>query len=787
MAENRKPPLALRASVVALHGALALFASGAWAQAPAAPASPAPAAAPSGPAFDDPAVQELVKPVNTIEAGVIGVDSPSHKFGEYNGLHREGARPLLDFEVRGGGAYQPETGSTERWRVYGSRLGLPVRELGAEYSQQGSWRIGFDYDELLRNFADDYLTIYRGAGTTTLTLPPGYVGANNVQTPATAAAINRSVVGHQLETQRRRLGVSGEVILSPLWSFSAGARQEKKDGTKLTGVAFGSVRGTFLPEPVDYETYIVEAAVRYHRKDAHFTLGYNASFFNNGTDLWTAQNPFATGAVFQNRASLSGAPDNTMHQLTADGGWRFTPATRLTLSAAYARMKQNEPYFYNPADPNIQTNGAASADARQDQTNFLARLNHRVFPGLDLAAAYRFEHRDTKTPIGLYAFQGADSTSALTPTRIVNNLPQNRRQQTFSFDGSYNLRPGATMTAGLEHLRLRRSIDPPGRALTTQENPFLSGEANQNTLRLGYRQAVNERLNGQISLAHSRREGEDYIEPRPVTAAPPPGNFTLLPGFRQFFLASRNQDKVRASADYQLTEAFTLQGSFEYQRDRYPDSRYGLRKSDMQTWTIDGTYAASETLSFNGFFTFEDGETHSDHYHLPSGGTPLGYAVNPACPTPAVAGTASNVSDPCRNWSVNQGDRVFTVGFGTRAGGLMKGKVTLTADLSHSRAHTHLNFAGGTYSSATAGARFQSTLHMPLIVSDMTDLRLGLLYNLNKESGLRLGYLHRRLRSSDPQFDLWGLTTSQSFIGPGMTAPNYKVHAVSVSYVYTFR
>jgi MtrB/PioB family decaheme-associated outer membrane protein len=790
MAHNHRPPLALRALVVALHGVLALFASVAYAQSPAAPAGQAP----SGPSFDDPAVQELVRPVNTIEAGVIGVDSPSGKFGEYNGLHREGVRPLLDFDVRGGGAYQPESGSTHRWRVYGSQLGLPVRSFGGEFAEQGSWSVGFEYDELQRIFADDYVTLWRGAGTSTLVLPPGYPAAstrtatfNNIQNAAPAAAIRAGLTGHTLQTQRRRLGLAGDLILSPQWSVGVGARHEKKDGTKLTGIAFGGFRGAYLPEPIDYETTIVETSLRYRRGNtAHLTLGYNVSLFTNRTDAWSAENPFANNATFNNRVVMAGAPDNSMHQLTADGGWRFTPATKLSVSAAYAKMKQNEDFRFQQHPGQIVNNGATRVDAEQVQQNFLARLNHAVSRSFDVTGLFRYEHRDTRTPIGLYAFAAADPTAVppLAANRVVNNLPQNRRQQTFAVDGRYDLRQGSTFTGGVEHQRIHRSVDAPTVSLATQEQPFLSGEATQNTVRLGYRHAFTEGLNGHVSLSRSEREAGPYFDFPRTAATPAPGIFPQVPGFRQFFLASRDQNKVRASVDYQATEALWVQGTVEHLQDRYPDSRYGLNRAGMTTWTLDGVYAASDRLSFNGFVSFEDGETRANEYQLASGTAALPYAINPNCAVTAAAGSSSNIADPCREWSFTQGDRVWTLGAGAKSAH-MGGKLTLTGDVVHARAKTNIDFTGGARNATTRV--FVPALNMPEITSIMTDLRLGAKYDFTKESAVRLGYLFRRLRSSDPQFDLFGITSVQAYIGPGMRAPDYNVHAISVSYVYTFR
>src|SRR5262249_7315359 len=143
----------------------------------------------------DPAVIELVKPKSEVEAGFIYTDKDSYKFGEYNGLQRKGAHPLLNFELRGGGGYDSESGSVERYRIYGRDLGLEVRSLGAEYSHQGEFRLYFDYDELRRNYSDSYQTLWNGADTNFMLLPASYppitarTGAsglanwNNIQSP----------------------------------------------------------------------------------------------------------------------------------------------------------------------------------------------------------------------------------------------------------------------------------------------------------------------------------------------------------------------------------------------------------------------------------------------------------------------------------------------------------------------------------------------------------------------------------------------------------------------------
>ena len=93
-------------------------------------------------------------PANSVEVGVSNTSKSSAKFGEYNGLNKSGVDFVGNFSLRGG-AYD-NIGSTTRWSLNGSDLGLTTRAIGGEYSEQGRWRLGFNYDELRHNLTDTY-------------------------------------------------------------------------------------------------------------------------------------------------------------------------------------------------------------------------------------------------------------------------------------------------------------------------------------------------------------------------------------------------------------------------------------------------------------------------------------------------------------------------------------------------------------------------------------------------------------------------------------------------------
>src|ERR1700686_3963354 len=148
---------ALRASVVAVQGALAGFAVVSAVQA----------------AGGDNAARQLTQPTNQVDVGAGYVTQDSFKFGQYNGLFNKGFYGIFNFDVRGGGSYDSD--DSTRWKVTGTDLGLETRDATAEFGQQGKFRINVGFDQLASKRSDSYQTPYLGAGSDMLGLPSNWL------------------------------------------------------------------------------------------------------------------------------------------------------------------------------------------------------------------------------------------------------------------------------------------------------------------------------------------------------------------------------------------------------------------------------------------------------------------------------------------------------------------------------------------------------------------------------------------------------------------------------------
>jgi hypothetical protein len=441
MMRNNMKSFTVRASVLAVQGALLTLA-----------ALPA--------AYAQESVAELTKPTNTVEMGVGYTDRNSYKFGEYNGLEKKGGHLLGGFDVSGGGGDD----SALRYRITGSDLGLDTRNLGAEFGEQGKFRVTFGYDEIVKNRSDSFMTPYNGAGSNNLTLPTNWAtNARNCTVAGSAATVGQ-VVGtagcgnylvvqsstakastatptgnmlaltaaeiadfhnFNLSTQRKKADLGINLALNNQWQISATASHEKKEGALAIGQPFGTTNAQVtVPNPIDYTTNQFELKVNYKGEKSFAQASYYASIFQNGIQSVTYQNPYfssavpvisATGVVtypWNDTGRFASAPANQFHQLNFTGGYNFSKTTKLVANLAYGRNTQDQ--AFQP----LGTGAWETAPAGVLPTSSLhglvvtksvdLKLTAKPIKDLQLAAAYKYDEKDNQTPAGRWSWRDTD-------------------------------------------------------------------------------------------------------------------------------------------------------------------------------------------------------------------------------------------------------------------------------------------------------------------------------------------------------------------------------------------
>jgi MtrB/PioB family decaheme-associated outer membrane protein len=531
--KTKQQGFALRASVVAVRAALIALAAASAAQA----------------ADADNAARQLTQPTSEIEAGVGYVSQDSFKFGQYNGLFNKGFYGIFNFDVRGGGDYGSD--DPTRWSVTGTDLGLDTRDVSAHYGQQGRFRLDFNYDELRANRSDTYQTPYLGAGSNNFTLPSNWVkpivpqvsgssinfralspttgfapsNVGGVVTPPTAAqqATVANIIANDvpdfqnvdLATKRKTYQGGFTYEIDSHWQFKVSAQHQRKEGLMPLSAVSSQVGeyAQVLPYPIDQSTDQYNVSLTYNDAKGFFQAAYYGSVFKNDISSVTwqdANDPTKT-------ATISAAPSNDFHQLILTGGYYFSPTTKLVLNGSYARNTQNDAFVTQGQNNQFPLGlPASSLDGRVNWTAFNAKLTAKPTKGLDVAAGYKFDDRDNRTPINTYLFQDAnESRSAaaspfnaalgLAPNTLGSNInlyanrPYSKKLNQFDLDADYAVARGQTLQAGYEYQQIDR--DCTGSWINCADAP----KTRENTGKVEWRANVIENLSGRIAYAYSAR------------------------------------------------------------------------------------------------------------------------------------------------------------------------------------------------------------------------------------------------------------------------------------------
>jgi hypothetical protein len=577
---------------------------------------------------------DLRIPESTVEAGGEYVSEDSAKFGEYNGLNKKGGYGILNFDVRGGGY---GTDDPTRWSITGTNLGLDTRNVHGEYGQQGRFRIFGEYDELVKNRSDTYMTPYTQVGGSTFLLPGNWIVprvpqvststgnfrgldpttgtanalVNGVSTPPTAAQIatvNRTIATDipqfyekDISTERKRSDAGFIYNITSRWDVRASFSHEDKTGAKLMNflsTAVGTSAVT-LPDPIDQTHDQYNASVNYSGEKGFFQAGYYGSIFKNNIDSITWQNPFDPTKT----STFSSMPDNQFHQLLVTGGYKFSPVTKLVVNGSYGRNTQNQ-QFINGAETPFGL-PANSLNGEVITSTFNVKLTSRPMKDLNVWAGYKYDDRDNKTPVNVYRFYdageppsgsspfnsffGLPSTGANSMGSNINiyeNRPYSKKQNQFDAEGDYRLTDGQFLKLAYQFQKIDRKCNG------TWTDCADADSARENTLRGEYRATMAETLNGRVSYAYSERRVDynpnAWLALVPMAGQVPSGGATTSVAA---FLAQTGLGGFGPMAPYVPLQPGNL-GIFFPNNSALPQALYGSRNDIHELPGMERYYAA---------------------------------------------------------------------------------------------------------------------------------------------------------------------------------------------------
>lgn len=713
-------------------------------------------------------------PSGEIDLGVGNVSRDSAAFGNFNGLNESGVYGIANIRL-----FRRSDGNDAGYfEIDGRNLGLRSRSLRIGGGEQGNFGLRLDYIEIPKFESDSYQTPYLGAGTTRLTQPASLIdGATSGAMVGLAANMRSFEVG----TQRNVLGLGLTKVLPAGWDLAFNVKRDMKDGTKLRGAAIqigaGGARGAVIvPEVVDYTTDLIDASARYDGGKLQFQFGYHGSYFNNAANSMTWDNLFTGTGNATGRYAL--APDNQFHQLNASGGYVFSPTTRFSGNLSLGRMTQNEPFL--PYSTGGAMPATTSLDGKVDTTHASVKLTSRLMPVLNLAAGYKYDDRDNRTPVNVYNYITADRDAGGTGTatnalRRTNTPLSSTSHKTYA-DLDYSLTKATKLKLGYDYHQVSHTYEP-----TTKDV--------EHTIHADVKHKFTDTASGGVGYAYSDRDASTYNGAAPLYSTYTPGYIATLclapnpgctglagssgktfpwleaPPLRKFFLTDRKRDKLRAYANVAPTDSLDLYFGLDYREDRYPeaDSGFGLNKVNSWMGNLDAGVRFTGSVTGHAFATVEEYTTDQKGANITT--------------SAFQTGAENNTLTPAQRWTVSVRDRIYTLGLGLKV--KPGGKYEWGGDLIHASSNGATSFAAG------AGVPVGP---LPDLITRRTRLELFGRYDVQKDLSVNLKYIYERYHSTDWGYDPpLNLTSVGAVVGTNQISPTYNVHAIGIWGSYRFR
>jgi MtrB/PioB family decaheme-associated outer membrane protein len=283
-------------------------------------------------------------------------------------------------------------------------------------------------------------------------------------------------------------------------------------------------------------------------------------------------------------------------------------------------------------------------------------------------------------------------------------------------------------------------------------------------------------------------------------------NINELPGLRRYMEADRNRHKVFSDLNWEPTEKLSIHGNGEYTDDDYLNSAYGLKKDVFWEASLDASYAVSQNIVADVFYTYDNRllATRGDAYGSNSTTAFVGQAadtiISGGCYPTVVTRNANAKMDPCLNFSKSDRDKIDTLGFSIGSKNLLTGKLELATQVLYTRARTDTVVLGGSYvnnplalaapapplASGTAAVFFIPAANYPVVRDDEITVSPTAQYVIGKKTTLKAFYQFQRMMTSDWIYLGMQYGTGANFLPTNEKSPNYAVSAGGLSLVYAF-
>jgi MtrB/PioB family decaheme-associated outer membrane protein len=512
----------------------------------------------------------------------------------------------------------------------GHNIGYNDQSYYLDYSKAGEQYFSFEWDQTPHIYGYGQ-TFYNGVGSTSLTLPPGYVpSAGN---PGLPNAINPFLYTTELGIRRDTASAQYRWTPDDAWDVRVDYSNMHRQGTQVDGVIMGGfgAGGPYtvtVPRPVDDTTqnYGVNgeyAGTSPWGKRLTIKLAYNGSNYDDDFSSYTIQNPFSGLGTTSQPARLSTWPSNRADAFSATMGADLPWDSRYVGHLSYDMMRQNESFIPMTTGANFilpasSLNGAINTILSDNI------LTTKISPELTSKVSYRFYDFQNNTPEIFFAnWTSYDQASSVGTEGPINSLSMAYIKQDAGY--ALNWRPSRAWNLGAAY-GFERYDWTRADANATNEN---SGKVFADW-------TPNSWFTLRSSSYYANRRFDNYNYYGYVCDFNFATNcFTANEGYstayRQFFLDNRQRWRANLATDIVVLPGLTLTPTFQYLDDSYnlSQTEEGINTSSSWNAGADLTYLINPVTSVMVGYLREYGKQVV--YNCTCGG----HSNNNAIPTPA--------------------------------------------------------------------------------------------------------------------------------------------------------
>lgn len=699
-----------------------------------------------------------------IEIGGLYSDTESSKLGEYSGLNHRKGYVLGSINIQQRDSYDSD--SAQFWRITGTNLGLDSRTFQAEYGQQGSYKLFFEYDQLPHNFLLNAKSPFENIGSKRLNLPDDWIpGSSTVQ----MTQLNNNLTNIDIGTERKKYNGGFSLDLTENWKVKLVVQHEDKDGLVPTGAVMGisgfNPLSIVLPKPIDQESNDLDMSIAFNGEKSQVQLRYHLSLFDNHYASLDWENPYklrlpSESGFLDNVGRLSVAPDNQAHKISLSAAYRLTAKTRFSGSLSYGLMSQDSSYIGYTANPLLTVNTSLprqSADAEVETLH--ANLVFTTVPmkNMDIRSSYVFDQRNNNTPRAEYAILRNDSENQITQSNsqtIRSNLPYGRKQHRFKIDTAYRLLAKTKFSIGYGFERNERDYSQVNH--TDEHNSHIK-------LTTHPLSALNSWIKYEYIIRNASEYNADSVflqshAERFLATLPEQLRFENDPLIRPYNLADRKRNKVSFAANWLPLDALSIGFSGSYSNDDYNKTKIGLTASDNFNGTLDINYRLNEALSLYSFYSYEFFQNQQNGYSRFSNAELL------------------LPRDPDKYWQVESKDKIHTIGLGVDWQ-MIENILDFKLDYTFSKAVTVTD---------TEQQNSLDNTRLPDLKTTLHSVNLRANYHLMENTRLQLSYRYEFFKTTDFALDNISPDSINEVLGLGYESPDYNAHVIGVSIFYEF-